>query len=366
MISKACIVGAYQTKLEQIAAYEDIDLTVIVPPRWRQGAHALQLERAHTEGYRLVVTPMVFNGSFHLHFYPRLRGILRQSNPHICHIDEEPYNLATYLALRAARRQGARTLFFTWQNLQRRYPLPFRAMEGFVHRHADAAIAGSEGAATVLRNKGYRGPLRVIPQFGVDPDAFSPAPADAPERPFTIGYAGRLVEEKGLHTLVDALADLQGTWRLILVGRGPLRHALEERFCELGLQERVTFYDHVPSEEMPHHFRAMDTLVLPSLTKPNWKEQFGRVIVEALACGTPVIGSDSGEIPHVVGDGGLIFPEGDAQALRGHLRTLRDDTPRRRTLARRGRTRVLNHYTQSRIAAETVALYRNLHAKSLT
>ncbi|MFO7919033.1 MAG: glycosyltransferase [Anaerolineae bacterium] len=361
MISKACIVGAYQTKLEQIAAYEDIDLTVVVPPRWREGGHTLHLERAHTDGYRLVVTPMVFNGSFHLHFYPRLCRILRESNPHICHIDEEPYNLATYLALHTARRQGARTLFFTWQNLRRRYPLPFRAMERFVHKHADAAMAGSEGASMVLREKGYEGPLRVIPQFGVDPDLFSPAPANAPHRPFTIGYAGRLVEEKGLHTLVDALAAFQGTWRLILVGRGPLRQALEERFSELGLKERVTFHDHVPSEEMPHYFRAMDTLVLPSLTRPNWKEQFGRVIVEAMACGVPVVGSDSGEIPHVVGDGGLVFPEGDARTLGKHLRTLRDDAPRRRTLGERGRERVLNHYTQSHIAAETVTLYRDLH-----
>lgn len=361
MISKACIVGAYQTKLERIAAHEDIDLTVVVPPRWREGRHVLHLERAHTDGYRLVVTPMIFNGSFHLHFYPRLRSILRESSPHICHIDEEPYNLATYLALRAARRQGAKTLFFTWQNLQRRYPLPFRAMERFVHKYTDAAIAGSHGASTVLRNKGYKGPLRIIPQFGVDPDIFSPAPANETDRPFTIGYAGRLVEEKGLHTLMDALANFQGTWRLILVGRGPLRRALEERFAELDLEERVTFHDHVPSEEMPHHLRTMDTLVLPSLTKSNWKEQFGRVIVEAMACQIPVIGSDSGEIPHVVGDGGLIFPEGDSRTLRKHLKTLRDNGSYRQTLAQRGRSRVLENYTQARIAAATVALYRDLY-----
>ncbi|MEA3407723.1 MAG: glycosyltransferase [Chloroflexota bacterium] len=357
--------GAYQTKLEQIAAHEDIDLTVVVPPRWREGDHTLHLERAHTAGYRLVVTPMMFNGFFHMHFYPQLHAILRESRPHICHIDEEPYNLATYLALRTARRQGAKTLFFTWQNLLRRYPFPFRAMECFVHRHADAAIAGSEGAASVLREKGYQGPLRVIPQFGVDPDLFSPALADEPTRPFTIGYAGRLVEEKGLYTLADALADLQGTWRLILVGRGPLRHALKGRFSELGLKQRVTFHNQVPSEQMPHHFRAMDTLVLPSLTKPNWKEQFGRVVIEAMACGVPVIGSDSGEIPHVVGDGGLIFPEGNTEALRESLSSLRDNVARRRALGQKGRARVLSLYTQSRIAAETVALYRDLHAGRL-
>jgi glycosyltransferase involved in cell wall biosynthesis len=361
MISKACIVGAYQTKLEHIAAHEDIDLTVIVPPRWREGDRIQHLERAHTTGYRLVVTPMVFNASFHLHFYPRLRAILRESRPHVCHVDEEPYNLATYLALRAARDQGAKTLFFTWQNLLRRYPFPFCAMERFVHHHADAAIAGSCGASTVLRDKGYEGPLRVIPQFGVDPDLFSPAPASESDSPFTVGYAGRLVEEKGLHTLVDALADLEGAWKLDLVGTGPLREPLTSRFAQFGLRERVTFHGHVPSEQMPHHLRAMDTLVLPSLTRPNWKEQFGRVLVEAMACGIPVVGSDSGEIPHVIGDGGVIFPESHANALRDRLTTLRARPSRRRELGQHGRERVLNHYTQSHIAAETVALYRDLY-----
>jgi len=360
MISKACVTGAYQTKLVAIAAHEDIELTVVVPPFWREGRHKLPLERAHVAGYKLIVAPIAFNGSFHLHFYPTLPSILRDSQPDICHMDEEPYNLATYLALRAARQVGAKAIFFTWQNLLRRYPWPFRAMEQYAYRHVAAAIAGNHDALQVLRAKGYAGPAEVISQFGVAPETFSPAGERPPGAPFTIGYAGRLVEQKGLRTLVEAVAGLGGEWRLVLCGTGPLKAELQARLRDLGLAERAQFHDHVPSGEMPRYLRQMDVLVLPSLTRPNWKEQFGRVLIEAMSCGVPVVGSASGEIPHVVGDAGLIFPEGDAGALRFLLARLLEDAPLRRELGAKGRARVLAHYTQAKVAEETVALYKRL------
>ena len=98
----------------------------------------------------------------------------------------------------------------------------------------------------------------------------------------------------------------------------------------------------------------------PSRSRPNWVEQFGRVLVEAMACGVAVVGSDCGEIPHVIGEAGLIFAEGDVEALRGHLARLQSDAALRAELARRGRQRVLERFTQARVAEETVALYRSL------
>ncbi|MHB1295838.1 MAG: glycosyltransferase [Anaerolineae bacterium] len=362
IVSKAFVVGAYQTKLEAIAAQEGVELTVVVPPYWREGGRVQMLERDHIQGYRLIAAPMVMNGSFHLHFYPSLARILREVRPDVCHVDEEPYNLATSLALRAAGAHGVRTLFFTWQNLLRHYPWPFSAFERYAYAHADAAIAGNQEAAEVLRHKGYRGPLRVIPQFGVDPERFRPVPRAYATGPLEIVYAGRLVEQKGLGVLVEALAGLQGDWRLTLYAAGPMEAALRAQVASLGLAQRVAWPGYLPSSEMPAHLATADVLVLPSLTRPNWKEQFGRVLVEAMACGVPVVGSDSGEIAHVIGDGGLVFPEGDAATLRGCLARLMADPALRRGLAERGRARVLAHYTQQRIAQETVALYRDLAA----
>jgi glycosyltransferase involved in cell wall biosynthesis len=108
---------------------------------------------------------------------------------------------------------------------------------------------------------------------------------------------------------------------------------------------------------MPDHYRQMDLLVVPSLTRPNWKEQFGRVLIEAMASQVPVIGSNSGEIPNVIGDAGLLFPENDAPALSELIEGLIRDPARRAELGRRGRKRVLDRFTQDQIANETYAVY---------
>ncbi|MFZ4664511.1 MAG: glycosyltransferase, partial [Caldilineaceae bacterium] len=93
---------------------------------------------------------------------------------------------------------------------------------------------------------------------------------------------------------------------------------------------------------------------------PNWKEQFGRVLVEAMTCGVPVIGSDSGEIPHVIGDAGVIFPEGDVRALTQKLQQLLAQPVERRHLGAAGRQRVLQQFTMQQIAAQTVQVYEKL------
>lgn len=361
IISKAFVVGSYQRKLEEIAAQEDISLTALVPSSWREGHRTQMLERAHTLGYDLIEVPIAFNGHFHTHFYPTLPHLLRRLQPDLLHVDEEPYNLATYLAIRTARRQGIRTLFFSWQNILRHYPPPFSLMEHYAFDHAQAAIAGSIAASQVLRAKGYQGPLAVIPQFGVDPQAFHPEPRlpNDPARPLVIGYAGRLVEEKGLLVLLQALERLDYPWKLAIAGSGSLRDEISAWFALRSIPERLTLFDHLPSDQMPGFMNTLDVLVLPSLTKPNWKEQFGRVLVEAMACAVPVVGSDSGEIPHVIGDAGLVIPEGDAQALASALGSLYDPVLRRE-LGLRGRGRVLANYTHSRIAQQTVAFYREI------
>jgi glycosyltransferase involved in cell wall biosynthesis len=358
MLSKACVVGQYQTKLEELAK-QNIELTVVVPPFWRDERGLLALERVHTRGYTMRVEPMRFNGQFHLHYYPTFARVLAELRPHIVHIDEEPYNLATFLAMRAARRVNAKTLFFTWQNILRRYPPPFAWMEAYVLRHADHTLAGNRDAADVLRAKGYRGTVSVIPQFGVNPADFSiTPPRDAGK--FRIGYAGRLVPEKGVDILLRAVAGLSGDWSLGIVGSGPELAKLESLAHKLNIAERVKFERWRASTAMPAFYGQLDALVVPSRTRANWKEQFGRVLIEAMAAQVPVIGSTCGEIPNVIGDAGLIFPEGDVTALRVHLTELQNNLALRTAWGERGRARVLAHFTQARIAQATASVYRQM------
>ncbi len=363
MLSKACLVGAYQTKLEAIARHPDVELLAIVPPSWDDPSGRVVLERRHTAGYDLLVDPIRFNGNYHLYTFPTLPARLRQFRPDVVHIDEEPYNLATWLAMRQARAAGAKTLFFSWQNLARRYPLPFRLIERQVLAGVDYAIMGNREAVEVWQAKGYRGPYSVIPQFGVEPQQFAPPPARDPGRAFIIGSANRrLVPEKGVDLLLRAVANLPGVWRLHVAGDGPALPALRQLAEELDIAGRVHFDGPLPSDQVPGYLGNLDALALTSRTLPNWKEQFGRVLVEAMACGVPVVGTRCGEIPHVIGDAGLIVPEEDIDALRAALLQLMRDDDLRRELGRRGRQRVLEQFTQESIAAQTVAVYRSLCA----
>ncbi|HUX88880.1 MAG TPA: glycosyltransferase family 4 protein [Chloroflexota bacterium] len=359
IVSKAFMRATYHRKLEEMARTGGLDLTLLTPASWRDGKIRVGLEKSSGFGYAVRVTPILFNGAFHWHFYPRLASLLRELRPDVVHVDEEPYNLATWLGMRAARGINAARLFFTWQDLYKRYPLPFSRLEADSYCLCDGAIAGIPDAGDVLRKKGFKKPIWIIPQFGTDPDVFCPRDRQVDDV-FRIGYVGRLVSAKGIDLLLRAARELPGRWHVQLVGSGEARGALERLATDLDLSDRVEFRGDVPSGAIPALMNQLDVLVLPSRTTPAWREQFGRVLIEAMASGVAVVGSSSGQIPYVIGEAGLIFPEGNESALAEQLSVLQRDSELRRDLAERGRRRVLDNFTQQKVAEQTVAVYRAL------
>lgn len=360
LISKAYVLATYRRKAEELAAL-GLEVTLVAPPCWRDERGVTRFEPGAARGYDLAVLPIALNGHYHLHWNRDLGGLIRRLRPDIVHIEEEPYNLATFVAVAAARRVGAAPVFFTWQNLARRYPPPFSWIERYVYRHAAHAIAGNRDAVGVMRAKGYAGPATVIPQFGVDPEQFPPRPREPGE--FTIGYVGRLVPEKGVDILLRAAASPavadRAPWRLLVLGSGPELPRLRALADRLGIGERTAFLDPIPSSELARHLHRLSCLVLPSRSLPNWREQFGRVLTEAMSCGVPVIGSSCGEIPHVIGEAGLVFPEGDHEALARAIAGLMADAGLRERLSRQGRERLLSCFTQSGVARATLDVYRH-------
>ncbi|HEY7340749.1 MAG TPA: glycosyltransferase [Ktedonobacterales bacterium] len=358
IVSKTFVAETAQRQLEWIARQPDIELTLVTPSVWRSDdGRRLPFVPHFVEGYEVRKVPVVFNGQYHLYFYPGLGAVVRQQRPDLVHIDEEPYNPAGAQAQWLADALGARTVFVSWQNLYRTYPAPYAWIERYNYRRAAAIIAGNTDAANVLRRKGYTGPTAIFSVHGIDTDIYRPLPHTTPPGAFVIGYLGRLVLYKGVGLLIEALQGMPEHCRLRLVGSGPDERALRRIASELGVAARIDFAPAIAAADVPHALAEMDVLAAPSLTQPNWKEQFGRVLIEAMACGVPVIGSDSGEIPHVIGAAGMIVPEGDVEALRVGLLRLAHDAAMRERFSLAGRARVLDQFTQERVAQRTVAVY---------
>ena len=366
MVSKANVTASYRTKLAYLNRTPGLTVGLVVPSRWGKLPFEPMKEDA---SYPLYLWPIWFSGHNHLHRYPRIARVIREFRPDLIHLDEEHYSVVTWEITRIALRLGIPTLFFTWQNIYKRYPWPFSAMERLVLTSARAAIAGNQEALDVLRKKGFTAPARVIPQFGTDDEIFVPAEAAATrsrlglEGTVAIGYVGRLIAEKGLDDLMAAAAPLLAqdpSVRLVLVGSGPWRVKGEQTASREGIAAQVVWVSWLASGEMPQLMNALDIVVLPSHTTASWKEQFGRVLTEAMATKTPVVGSSSGEIPAVIGDAGWIFPEGDIAELNRILEQLVKDPVERQRWGERGYQRVRRHFTQAAVAAATVSLYREI------
>ncbi len=235
-------------------------------------------------------------------------------------VHEEPFSLATaeVLLLRWLRRNRAPFVLYTAQNLLKRYPPPFRWLERHALRRASGVSACNAAAARIAESKGFPGRARVIP-LGVDLERYAsrPAKTDMPHD-VVAGFLGRLVPEKGLDTLLEAAA-LEPRLRVRIAGAGPAREHLEATIAARGLGDRVELLGPVDPDDVPAFYGTLDVLAVPSIPRPGWTEQFGRVAVEAMASGIPVVSSDAGALPDVVGGAGLVVPAGDAPSLAAAL-----------------------------------------------
>jgi glycosyltransferase involved in cell wall biosynthesis len=362
VVSHAYVVTVHHDKLRALAALDDIELTVLIPENWRTATGIVRLPDVRMP-YDVVVSRIARSGRIGAYRYLDFEP-LRRARPDIVHAEVEPWSLAALQLVRAAA--DAPVVLFTWENLEGPRRLVSRVVERFVLRRVAHVIAGNEGARARMIRRGVP-PERVtvLPQLGLDPARYAAGnaararAAGAPRSlgPPVIGFIGRVVPEKGVDVLVDALDGFDA--RLLVIGDGVARPALEARTA--GWPDgKALFTGGVADTAVPDYLACMDALVLPSRTTASWAEQFGHVLIEAMAAGVPVVGSSSGAIPEVIGEAGLVFPEGDAGALRAQLGALFDDPALRKRLIERGRARVERLYTNERIARAQRDIYRQI------
>ena len=367
------VVAMNRRLAHEMALEGEWEVTAAAPDRFPGDLREIALEPIAGEACRTVAVPVQFGRKPHLMLYGRaLRDLLRERWD-VVHCWEEPYVASAWQVARWAR-PDATLVYATFQNLRKRYPPPFAQLERRAMRRADGWIAfGRTVEATLADRPGYvERPHAVIPP-GVDLARFRPDP-EARRRihaelgwgddgPPVIGCLGRFVPEKGID-LLRRTWEVSEPSRLLLVGGGPMELALREWAARVGDGVRVV--TGVPHDRVPDYLSAMDVLAAPSLTTPRWREQFGRMLVEAMACGVPVVGSDSGEIPFVIGDAGVVVPEGDAEAWTVALNRLIADAAWRTELATRGLERARTEFALDVVARRHLRFFDDILDRNLT
>jgi len=350
---------------------------LVVPTRWRNdyGSRPLRPEPlADSAGGLLSLQPCraAMPGSTALQCYtPMAVARLAAWRPDIIFIDEEPWSLATlqWTALAAALRRPV--ALRTEENRRRTFPWPFSLLHKTVLARAAGIAAVSEMGAQVLRDHGYGGVTAVLPH-AVDTQLFYPNPPD--QRPGgalpRIGFVGRIVPPKGLETLLDAAALLTErsgrsavTFALYGAGEPAYLEGLRDRQRHLGLgNDTIMWHGPVAHHDVPQAMQSLDLLVVPTVSHRGYKEQFGRVVIEALACKVPVLTSDNGELPVLVArtGGGFVTPEGQPRALAEQITAALADRSALAARAEAGYQYVLRHYTYGTLAQEVEGFLRRL------
>lgn len=381
--SHTYIVDLNCEKLRALSQLEPgVEVTVVVPKRWKPGGvqnRIIETEYRDEGTFKIVpVSNFSQNHQGLLTFGADLISLLKQFRPQVIQVEQGSRALAytQMIALNKLLKLKAKNVFFTWWNLPYELKPPVSLLEKYNLNHSHGIISGNQDGAEVLRQRGYQGAIKIMPQLGVDENLFTPkgepelaANLGIRKGDFVVGFVGRFVQEKGLLTLLQALISLKKKpWKLLLLGRGELQTELIKIAADNNIKERLILVESVPHDKVTNYINLMSTLVLPSettskfktLTSVGWKEQFGHVLIEAMACQVPVIGSDSGEIPYVIGDAGLVFPEGDAQALANCLVQLIDKPYYAHTLGEMGYKKAMIKYTNKALAKQQLEFYQEL------
>lgn len=358
-VSHACVTDVNQQFYAELEN-QGHEVELIIPSNFRtEYRRNAEVQRWQSFKGAIHARRVLAPGSIPLHFYQAgLRSVLSQFSPDVLYVEEEPYSISAWQAFRASRGFNLKRVVYSAQNICKRYPLPIRLMERYVLSQSRFAAVVSEEVTSVLRLKGYSGEIIPFP-LGVDTRQFSVSEETKREMRqrfhlkdyFVIGYVGRFVEEKGIRTVIDAVPTLRDIpVKFVFVGDGPLLSELQR--TQEHYPESILVHGYVPHKETQLWMNAFDVLLLPSISQQNWREQFGRVVVEAMACGTPVIGSTCGEIPTLISSlgGGWIFPESDVSKLSAVIRHAFNHPDERMAKSAAGHMKVNERYSKRTLA----------------
>jgi glycosyltransferase involved in cell wall biosynthesis len=374
-------VASVRRRWTRVARQAHIDLTLVSPHAWPENSQWNVHSAEPDEPYRTIVGRVTVPGREVRSVYlGGLARAMRESRPEVIVMMEEAFSAfaVQVLALRRLYAPTARISFYAcwilpYEQLWYR-PAPFfRWLARTMHRRLDAAMCINDAATRALHAEGFHRARTNF--FGVDETLFARIPRDRARAALGLDpdetiflYAGRLLELKGIDDLVDAFVRLASKrpdrpMRLIVLGAGEHEPALRDRASRATVADRIELRGSVANEQIRTYMCAADAFVLPS--RAAWCEQFGRVLAEAMLVETPVVGSTSGEIPAVIGEGGFVYPADDVDALASTLERLLDEPDEVGRRATLGRDRALAEFSVDAFVRRTIDLIEELSGRSV-
>jgi glycosyltransferase involved in cell wall biosynthesis len=360
--------GIARMRYWPIAARMGRRFTLVIPAQWHEYGNWIAAEPPEPE-LLIITLPAMLKKSgpakWYLHFYPGLAKLLQKLRPDVIHLWEEPWSIVALqsILIRNAFLPESAIILETDQNILRKLPQPFEFFRRFALQRTDALIVRGPEALAVAKATGFDGPSVTV-EYCFDRSNFHANGREEARHALggfdglVVGYVGRLTEEKGLAKVIAALAQCHAKISLLLLGDGPESSALKHQAKALGVAENVRFLPPRHYAEVAAFMRGIDVLILFSQTRSTWKEQFGRVIIEAQACGTPVIGSNSGAIPSIVQGGGWIVGEDETSELAVLLDRLAHDPEEIRVKSISGVEQAVKRFTPEKIAGDLANAYQ--------
>lgn len=347
-------------------ASQGCHIWLAVPHEWHPAHRTEPFRIRSSDDGKLQIVPVNVRGTLHGNVPARwntrtISRLLRDVRPDIVQVEEAPHTQVAAVATALARRLSLPTVVVVGDAARSPVSIMHRRYARQTLRGAAGLIAVNTVVAGQFAEFGTTRPRTVIPDKAVRPPLESVQPA---QDDFVIGFAGRLVPERGLDILFRACVSVHGTWHLTVVGSGPEQERLEDLAERLGIAARVSWAGGRPASEWHEVWPTLHCLVVPSRTTDDWYDSGGHHVLEAMAHGVPVIATRSGALPDMVGGGGVTVPENDPSGMAEAIRELQQSPTRRRTLAQAARQRVLQEFTEDVLARKNISFWNGVSPAS--
>ena len=351
IISSACIVDVNRKPYKILSSYENINLTLLIPFRKGEVDSHNGISDIENSDFKIILSEI---DGVHprLEKIRNLKEIIEKAKPDAILLEFDIATMMMYETIKFSKKFNSNISFIALENFNRNFLKEMLlAIRNFKLKQAagtfityllykqnkkniDIVYCVSDDGIKAMKYLGFNSSQIIKIPLGIDTDLFFPYNQDKINElrknhdlnKITIAYFGRIIPEKGLDNLIIALNNIRDLdWLLLLDNFSSYKSdyftTLKDLIEKFQLQDRIKYFD-ANHSEMPHYINCSDIVVLPSKTTNKFKEQYGRVVAEALCCGKIVLVSNSGALPELLGDVGFVFEKENIEDLTNKLKYL--------------------------------------------